>query len=164
MAGSPGHHSRPTLLQRTESKRNSNKKSRKCVDGGIGKNNLARIALSEFRARYHDPSHNHPPALLLSVGTGLRVGASQTDLGAVEPHKPFRKRVFGKLYFLRDAFKIVRDEATDCEEVLRELYELAEGLRAWYKRLNVDTGVGDIGLAEWESSSEDCGEGRKRKI
>lgn len=119
-------------------------------DGGIRENNPSGAAWSEFISLY---GAHVEPALLLSIGTGRpnmeRDGFAETWPGPVGHWAITRK--------FAETFAVVNHmlvKYTDGEEKHDRLVNQAQGMHSWYKRLNVNTGLEDMKLDNWEPSEE----------
>jgi len=119
-------------------------------DGGIRENNPSVAAWSEFTSLYGDDKN---PALLLSIGTG-RPNMEQDGFATAWPGP------FGHLGAVRKAaetFAVFRNmlvKYTQGEERHQSMLHQAKGDWTWYKRLNVDTGMENMKLDNWEKSVE----------
>lgn len=115
-------------------------------DGGIRENNPSYAAYSEHASLKGD---DHEPALLLSVGTG-RPDTTNDGFAAVWPGP------LGKLPLLQKwsekfaVFKNVLIKYTEGEDRHKMMRTIAKGEHRWYKRLNVDKGLHDLKLDNWE--------------
>jgi hypothetical protein len=115
-------------------------------DGGIRENNPSYAAYSEHASLQGD---EHEPALLLSVGTG-RPNTKNDGFASVWPGP------FGKVPLLQKwsekfaVFKNVLIKYTEGEDRHKMMRTIARGEHRWYKRLNVDEGLQDMPLDEWE--------------
>lgn len=107
-------------------------------DGGIMENNPVSAAYSEFRALESEIG-NKTPALLLSVGTGIR------DEHRDENRYAFAGALFGLAWLFIFWFTgdinltehLGRIEHKNDERAHLQMRNLAEGETTWYKRLNV---------------------------
>lgn len=117
-------------------------------DGGIRENNPSYAAYSEHASLKGD----HDPALLLSIGTG-RPDTTHDGFAAVWPGP------LGKLHILQKwsekfaVFKNVLIKYTEGEDRHKMMRTIARGEHRWYKRLNVDKGLHDLKLDNWEKGS-----------
>ncbi|KAL5389150.1 hypothetical protein DPSP01_002465 [Paraphaeosphaeria sporulosa] len=115
-------------------------------DGGIRENNPSYAAYSEHASLKGD---EHEPALLLSIGTG-RPDTKNDGFASVWPGP------FGKVPLLQKwsekfaVFKNVLIKYTEGEDRHKMMRTIARGEHRWYKRLNVDEGLQDMPLDEWE--------------
>ncbi|PSN64466.1 FabD/lysophospholipase-like protein [Corynespora cassiicola Philippines] len=115
-------------------------------DGGIRENNPSYAAYSEHASLRGD---EHEPALLLSVGTG-RPDTSNDGFASVWPG-PLGKLPVTKKWSEKFAvFKNVLIKYTEGEEKHKTMRTIAKGEHRWYKRLNVDQGLEDLKLDNWE--------------
>lgn len=115
-------------------------------DGGIRENNPSFAAYSEHGAMH---GNDHKPALLLSVGTG-RPNTEADGFAAVWPGPLGKVRLLQKWSDKFAVFKNVLIKYTEGEERHKTLRTLAGGEHRWYKRLNVDQGLHDLKLDNWE--------------
>ncbi|KAI5810272.1 acyl transferase/acyl hydrolase/lysophospholipase [Peziza echinospora] len=141
-------------------------------DEGYGKYNPASFLLDEALARetWHDVEHvvgddGRPPeiGLFVSIGTGKRFTVLNDD-GA--PHKPggLRKEkqlwweTMGMLEQYSEAKKRLLEKLEDCETVhlnlLGEELEMKGVDKNNYFRFNVEVGVGEFGMNEWNRLAE----------
>ncbi|KAF2876676.1 acyl transferase/acyl hydrolase/lysophospholipase [Massariosphaeria phaeospora] len=115
-------------------------------DGGIRENNPSYAAYSEHASLKGD---DHEPALLLSVGTG-RPDTSNDGFASVWPG-PFGKVPLMKKWSEKFAvFKNVLIKYTEGEDRHKMMSAIARGEHRWYKRLNVDKGLEELKLDNWE--------------
>jgi hypothetical protein len=119
-------------------------------DGGIRENNPSVAAWIEFVSLYGD---ERKPALLLSIGTGrpnmLNDGFGETWPGPLG-HIPAVKKMAETFA----VFKNMLVKYTQGEERHQTMVREAKGEWNWYKRLNVDTGLQNMKLDNWEKSVE----------
>lgn len=115
-------------------------------DGGIRENNPSYAAYSEHASLKGD---DHDPALLLSIGTG-RPDTSNDGFASVWPG-PFGKVPLMKKWSEKFAvFKNVLIKYTEGEDRHKMMRTIAKGEHTWYKRLNVNKGLEDMKLDNWE--------------
>lgn len=115
-------------------------------DGGIRENNPSYAAYSEHASLKGD---DHEPALLLSIGTG-RPDTSNDGFASVWPG-PFGKVPLMKKWSEKFAvFKNVLIKYTEGEDRHKMMKTIARGEHRWYKRLNVNKGLEDMKLDNWE--------------
>jgi hypothetical protein len=115
-------------------------------DGGIRENNPSYAAYSEHASLKGD---DHDPALLLSIGTG-RPDTTNDGFASVWPG-PFGKVPLMKKWSEKFAvFKNVLIKYTEGEDRHKMMRTIARGEHRWYKRLNVDKGLEDLKLDNWE--------------
>jgi len=126
----------------------------KLMDGGIGANNPALVALLEVR-----DLHPKVPTLLLSIGTGVKSEKNRVQI------KDQRKEELGKLIKgdvsskraafldLIDLAHYIGDYATDTEANVSfvDLYAKDTGLK--HVRLNPSDDVGKVRMDEWLPSN-----------
>lgn len=118
-------------------------------DGGIRENNPSYAAYSEHASLKGD---DHEPALLLSIGTG-RPDTSNDGFASVWPG-PFGKVSLMKKWSEKFAvFKNVLIKYTEGEDRHKMMRTIARGEHRWYKRLNVDKGLEDLKLDNWEKGA-----------
>ena len=127
---------------------------RRYKDGGTILNNPAEIALNEVRNRYgiDGEGNRNDPALLLSVGTGIRY---DTPFAAMNSgaYAQSQRADMPLLQSIRERLAIAKHilmrytEGENTHRTIRRNIVDAEHL--WYKRLNVDIGLGDMDLADW---------------
>ncbi|KAF1937868.1 FabD/lysophospholipase-like protein [Clathrospora elynae] len=118
-------------------------------DGGIRENNPSYAAYSEHASLKGD---EHEPGLLLSVGTG-RPDTSHDGFAAVWPG-PLGKSILLKKWSEKLAvFKNVLIKYTEGEDRHKMMRTIAKGEHRWYKRLNVDKGLHDLQLDNWEKGT-----------
>lgn len=129
-------------------------------DGGIRENNPSGAAWSEFMSLY---GAHAEPALLLSVGTGRpnmeRDGFAETWPG------PFGHWAITRKF--AETFAVVNHmlvKYTNGEEKHHGFVIKAEGMHSWYKRLNVNTGLEDMKLDNWEPSEDIDEHGKRHSI
>lgn len=128
--------------------------NRKFLDGGLGANNPGRIALQEV-GRMHAP---HRPALLVSVGTGVKRDNrakdkpkkrdQARDLFKIDrPDDVHRKQGLKKLMELSN---FVKDFTTDTEGTENDTNFLAGQMQVPYRRFNVSNELATcIPLDDW---------------
>lgn len=115
-------------------------------DGGIRENNPSYAAYSEHASLKGD---EHEPALLLSVGTG-RPNTKNDGFASVWPG-PFGK--FSGLQKWSEKVAVLKNvliKYTEGEDRHKMMRTIARGEHRWYKRLNVDEGLEDMPLDNWE--------------
>ncbi|KAJ4303373.1 hypothetical protein N0V90_002266 [Kalmusia sp. IMI 367209] len=118
-------------------------------DGGIRENNPSYAAYSEHCSLKGD---DHEPALLLSIGTG-RPNTTHDGFASVWPG-PFGKVPLMKKWSEKFAvFKNVLIKYTEGEDRHKMMRTIARGEHRWYKRLNVDKGLQDMALDNWEEGT-----------
>lgn len=115
-------------------------------DGGIRENNPSYAAYSEHASL---KGEDHDPALLLSIGTG-RPDTTHDGFASVWPG-PFGKVPLMKKWSEKFAvFKNVLIKYTEGEDRHKMMRTIAKGEHRWYKRLNVNQGLEDMKLDNWE--------------
>lgn len=115
-------------------------------DGGIRENNPSYAAYSEHASLKGD---DHDPALLLSIGTG-RPDTTKDGFAAVWPGPLGKLPLLQKWSDKLAVFKNVLIKYTEGEDRHKMMHTLAKGSHRWYKRLNVDKGLHDLKLDNWE--------------
>lgn len=115
-------------------------------DGGIRENNPSYAAYSEHASLKGD---EHDPALLLSIGTG-RPDTSNDGFAAVWPGPLGHVKVLQKWSEKFAVFKNVLIKYTEGEDRHKMMRTIARGEHRWYKRLNVDKGLQNLPLDNWE--------------
>lgn len=116
-------------------------------DGGIRENNPSYAAYSEHASLKGD---DHDPALLLSIGTGRPDATNNDGFASVWPG-PFGKVPLMKKWSEKFAvFKNVLIKYTEGEDRHKMMRTIAKGEHRWYKRLNVNKGLEDMKLDNWE--------------
>ena len=130
-------------------------------------NNPAEKALNEVRDRYGQINgRRRDPALLLSVGTGIRSDmpfASMAD-GTYAASKKADRSFAQSLRERLAVAKHMLMRYTEGESVHRMIRNGVGAEHLWYKRLNVDVGLGTMDLADWrkgEWKDPDTGEMRE---
>ncbi|CAF9903161.1 MAG: hypothetical protein GOMPHAMPRED_000112 [Gomphillus americanus] len=139
-----------------------NGKARRYKDGGVLLNNPAEIARNEVMDRYATP-HRVLPAVLLSIGTGVRKNTPFAELneqqlaGKIRRDISFPKALWRKLKTSftenKALFKHVLVRYTEGEAIHRNLRQSVANDHTWYRRLNVDEGLGEMKLGEWRAGS-----------
>jgi hypothetical protein len=118
-------------------------------DGGIRENNPSYAAYSEHASLKGD---DHDPALLLSIGTG-RPDTTNDGFAAAWPG-PFGKIGMMKKWSEKIAvFKNLLIKYTEGEDRHKMMKTIAKGEHRWYKRLNVNEGLQDMKLDNWEKGT-----------
>ncbi|KAJ4375817.1 hypothetical protein N0V83_001094 [Neocucurbitaria cava] len=117
-------------------------------DGGIRENNPSYAAYSEHASLKGD----HDPALLLSIGTG-RPDTTNDGFAAVWPGPLGKLSILQKWSEKFAVFKNVLIKYTEGEDRHKMMRTIARGEHRWYKRLNVDEGLHDLKLDNWEKGS-----------
>lgn len=118
-------------------------------DGGIRENNPSYAAYSEHASLKGD---EHEPALLLSIGTG-RPDTTHDGFAAVWPGPLGKLPILQKWSEKLAVFKNVLIKYTEGEDRHKMMRTIAKGEHRWYKRLNVDKGLHDLKLDNWEKGS-----------
>jgi hypothetical protein len=119
-------------------------------DGGIRENNPSVAAWVEFLSLYGD---ERKPALLLSIGTG-RPNMANDGFGETWPGPLGHIPAVKKMAETFAVFKNMLVKYTQGEERHQAMVREAKGEWNWYKRLNVDTGLQNMKLDNWEKSVE----------
>ncbi|KAJ7033029.1 hypothetical protein C8F04DRAFT_636243 [Mycena alexandri] len=107
------------------------------IDGGLGSNNPSKIVLDEAKRVFPD----RQIGCIVSIGTG-QVGIISID----------RPRLSQRL-IPTDVIEALQGIATDCEAKHEEMLALFDNSPNTYFRLNVDQGMQNIKLSEWEKLS-----------
>jgi hypothetical protein len=115
-------------------------------DGGIRENNPSFAAYSEHGSMHGDASE---PGLLLSIGTG-RPNSENDGFAAVWPGPLGELKILRKWSEKFAVFKNVLIKYTEGEKQHTNMRIIARGEHRWYKRLNVDRGLEDLKLDNWE--------------
>ena len=118
----------PTFFKRVEIK------GQPFIDGGIGCNNPSRLLLDEAKALFN----NRQIGCLVSVGAGAGSSISIKKPG-----------VFQRIV-ATDVMDTLKAIATDCEYQHETMSHLFGNSPNTYFRLNVERGVLEIDLSEWE--------------
>jgi hypothetical protein len=133
----------------------------KFKDGGIRENNPSYAAYSEHVSLHGD---DHEPGLLLSIGTG-RPDTSNNDGFAATWPGPFGQIPFVKKWSEKMAvFKNLLIKYTEGEGRHTMMRAIAKGEHRWYKRLNVDHGLQDMKLDNWEKGPWTNAEGVTKTV
>ncbi|CAE6461061.1 unnamed protein product [Rhizoctonia solani] len=103
------------------------------IDGGVGSNNPIRRLLNESRREFP----GRKPSLVLSLGTGIK------DITQLP-----RARGIAKILQLLSLLRVLGGIALDCERIHQEVYQEFKSEKIYF-RLNVDRGMHQIGLDEW---------------
>jgi hypothetical protein len=120
------------------------------LDGGLGSNNPVSKLIEEAEEAFPDLKQKFPNLkprfdCLLSIGTGKR------PIVSLKKRDTFQKLLPNALV------KALASMATDTEETAERMlrqFEPAEGGPSVYFRFNVEHGMQDITLAEWEKMGE----------
>ncbi|KAH7392276.1 acyl transferase/acyl hydrolase/lysophospholipase [Phaeosphaeria sp. MPI-PUGE-AT-0046c] len=118
-------------------------------DGGIRENNPSFAAYSEHGSMHGD---DRDPGLLLSIGTG-RPNTDNDGFAAVWPGPLGKVKLLQKWSEKFAVFKNVLIKYTEGEKQHANMRFIAKGEHRWYKRLNVDKGLHDLKLDNWEKGS-----------
>ncbi|KAJ7464162.1 FabD/lysophospholipase-like protein [Mycena latifolia] len=108
------------------------------LDGGLGRNNPTGTLLEEAQLLFP----NKRVACILSIGTG------QVKAAAIPPPSLFQR------VLPRDVIQALVTIATDCEATNQEMLKRFARTPGVYFRLNVEQGMQNIKLGEWERLSE----------
>ena len=119
----------PTFFKRIEIGNNQ-----PFIDGGLGCNNPSNVVLKEAKEIFS----TQQIGCLLSIGTG--------QAGTINIKKP---RFFQQI-LPTDVIEALQKISTDCEETHQDMLHLFDNLPNTYFRLNVEHGMQDIELSEWE--------------
>ncbi|KAJ7812545.1 FabD/lysophospholipase-like protein [Mycena olivaceomarginata] len=104
------------------------------VDGGLGHNNPTASLLSEAKLLFPD----HQIACIISLGTGQPHTISIPKPSPLNRFLPF------------DVVKAIREMATDCEKEHQAFAHRFNGIANFYFRFNVEQGMQNIQLNQWE--------------
>jgi hypothetical protein len=129
-------------------------------DGGIRENNPSYTAYSEHASLKGD---EHEPALLLSIGTG-RPDTTNDGFAASWPGPLGKIGVLQKWSEKRAVFKNLLIKYTEGEDRHRMMRTIAKGEHRWYKRLNVDKGLEDMKLDNWEKGEWEDPQTKVKKV
>ncbi|KAJ7032996.1 acyl transferase/acyl hydrolase/lysophospholipase [Mycena alexandri] len=123
----------PTFFKRIEIGRGQ----QHFIDGGLGSNNPSKVVLDEAKKVFP----NRQIGCIVSIGTG--------QVGTISIDRP------GFLQHLipTDVIEALQGIATDCEAKHEEMLALFDNSPNTYFRLNVDQGMQNIKLSEWEKLS-----------
>jgi hypothetical protein len=124
---------------------------RRYKDGGTLLNNPAEKALSEVRDRHAIHGRRKNPAVLLSIGTGIR---EDTPFASVygDEYAQSRRADIPFLQSIKERLAIAKHiimRYTEGELIHRMIRDTVGNEHTWYKRLNVDKGLGKMGLGDW---------------
>lgn len=119
---------------------------RKYIDGGILLNNPSHCMLAETRDRcaWWNNGQKKDPAVLLSVGTGV---GDNPFSNPTKVDLPLWNSLLQRFAVGRHA----KMRYTESETVHRFLRDEVGGEHTYYKRLNVDQGLGDMKSDDWRS-------------
>lgn len=109
------------------------------IDGALGYNNPAELAIREARDEYTQDQH---VACILSIGTGRRRATGFQKPGNFQRVLP------------TELIETLKSIATSCERVAQEMQERYRNCPGLYHRLNVAVGMDDIALEEWDRLGE----------
>ncbi|KAJ7690005.1 acyl transferase/acyl hydrolase/lysophospholipase [Mycena olivaceomarginata] len=104
------------------------------VDGGIGHNNPTASLLSEAKVLFP----HHRIACIISLGTGQSHTISIPKLSQLNRFLPF------------DVVRAIQEIATDCEKEHQSFANRFNGIANFYFRFNVEQGMQNIQLNQWE--------------
>jgi len=108
------------------------------VDGGLGCNNPVRCVIEEAKSLYP----NRPVSCVISLGTGV------ADIIGLDRPDAFQRILPTKM------IGVLKRMATDCETRSEETARDAANQSFLYCRLNVDQGLQQVSLAEWEKLND----------
>ncbi|KAH7381067.1 hypothetical protein BKA64DRAFT_647894 [Cadophora sp. MPI-SDFR-AT-0126] len=109
------------------------------VDGALGNNNPVKFVVQEAIEEYHE---DRRVGCIVSIGTGrARVAGFKSPSG------------FQKVLPL-DLIEVLKKITTDCQRVADEVNERYLECPGLYHRLNVEIGLDDIALGEWDRLHE----------
>jgi predicted acylesterase/phospholipase RssA len=104
------------------------------VDGALHNNNPVRVLLDEAKSVWCPPS-DRDIGCIISIGTGT------------PPLSPLGE---GAIEIVQSLAKMATDTERTAREFKNEIYHLPLAERPAYFRFNVQRGLSDIGLEEWE--------------
>jgi len=119
----------PTFFKRIEIGR-----EQPFIDGGLGRNNPSRVVLDEASTLFR----THPIGCLVSIGAG--------HTGTISIKKPG----FFQQVLPTDVIEALKAISTDCEATHEDMRRLFANSSNIYFRLNVEQGMQEIGVSEWE--------------
>ena len=134
---------------------------RRYKDGATLINNPAEKALNEVKDRYglvsgpnQQQQHRRDPGLLLSIGTGIRDGTPFAQFNARGSVTRKRNKMWWKSMSdrLREQLAVAKHlvlRYTNSEDIHRDIRDFVENEHTWYRRLNVDVGLGYLNLGDW---------------
>lgn len=109
------------------------------IDAGLGCNNPVKQLIQEAVREFGTERY---------VGCILSIGTGKPDVTGLKQPGPFQRLLPS------DLIKVLQDIATDSETVATELEERYRNFSGLYHRLNVDRGLEDVALDEWERLGE----------
>jgi len=109
------------------------------VDGGLGNNNPIKLMVQEAIDEYDSERR---VGCIVSIGTGRARAPGFTD------PKGFQRILPTEL------IEVLKQIATDCDKVADEMSEKYRDCPGLYHRLNVEVGMDDIALGEWDRLHE----------
>ncbi|KAJ7860834.1 acyl transferase/acyl hydrolase/lysophospholipase [Mycena olivaceomarginata] len=104
------------------------------VDGGMGHNNPTASLISEAKVLFP----HHQIACVISLGTGQSHTISSPKLSPLNCFLP------------SDVVKTIQEIATDCEKEHQSFANCFNGIANFYFRFNVEQGMQNIQLNQWE--------------
>ena len=105
------------------------------VDGGLGTNNPVRLVIEESGRLF---GSHCPISCIVSLGTGRR-----NVIG-------FDKPGYFQRWVPKDVIDVLKEITTDTETVEREMRVKFSSASDVYHRFNVDQGLQDVGMEEWD--------------
>jgi hypothetical protein len=122
---------------------------RKFLDGGMGANNPALLALGEIRHK-----HRYSPALFVSIGAGVkhplpkkkRMDEAREFFSSDRTDDVSRKQFIKKYLELG---RLSKDLMTDTEGIMNDWLDACEGHGTPRRRFNVEHGLGIIPIDDW---------------
>ncbi len=104
------------------------------IDGGLGCNNPSRVVLDEAEALFGT----------CQIGCLVSIGTGQAEIINI------KKPGFLQQIIPTDVIKALKAISTDCEATHEDMLQLFTNSPNTYFRLNVEHGMQDIELSEWE--------------
>jgi predicted acylesterase/phospholipase RssA len=108
------------------------------IDGGLGRNNPTAQVLEEAKLIFG----SRQVACIVSIGTG------QTHPPGIPPPNVFQRVV------PLDVVRALQGIATDCDGTAQEISRRFTGTTNVYFRFNVEQGLQNVGIAQWERLAE----------
>ncbi|KAJ7937769.1 acyl transferase/acyl hydrolase/lysophospholipase [Mycena leptocephala] len=122
----------PTFFKRIEIGRGQH-----FIDGGLGSNNPSKVVLDEAKKVFPDRQ----------IGCIVSIGTGQGDIISIDKPGFFQRLI------PTNVIEALQGIATDCEARHEEMLALFDNSPNTYFRLNVEQGMQNIKLSEWEKLS-----------